>query len=216
MAAKIEATLTSCASKLEGQAGKIATDLKNFLGSFLLLATDPVAFRQQALSSLLNLLGDVTNTLLIALDTIIETVLEAFPLILSGIQSLLWQPIHIPVISDLWQAISGDPLSALDLLCLMVAIPTTIIQKAVSASNNQVGSINGQQTAWAFSTTAGCITDSFCDVDANNTPSTFKSLLDVGFVILTFGLSFPATSLSAATGILWAEQAAPILWNGSA
>jgi hypothetical protein len=41
-------------------------------------------------------------------------------------------PIQIPFLSDFYQAISGNPLSLLDLFCLIVAVPTTIVYKLLN------------------------------------------------------------------------------------
>ncbi|HEX8688485.1 MAG TPA: hypothetical protein VF654_18370, partial [Pyrinomonadaceae bacterium] len=60
---------------------------------------------------------------------IIDTTLKILQLFLQGALDALDAPLNIPVISWLYKLISGDQLSFLDLACLLVAIPSTVIYK---------------------------------------------------------------------------------------
>lgn len=78
----------------------------------------------------------VERIITIFLDLVISTaqdilvsLLKILELFLQGALDALDAPLHIPVISWLYKLISGDQLSFLDLACLMVAIPATIIYK---------------------------------------------------------------------------------------
>jgi hypothetical protein len=75
----------------------------------------------------------------IASDLILKTarnlivkVIDIIKLVISGFLDLLEAPIDIPIISSIYKIISGNQLSILDLICLVGAIPATIIYKLVA------------------------------------------------------------------------------------
>ena len=68
-------------------------------------------------------------------ENIVMKLLDLVKIFVSGLFSLLDDPIEIPVISPLYKWITnGDALSCLDLICLVAAIPGTIIYKLVTGS----------------------------------------------------------------------------------
>jgi hypothetical protein len=54
--------------------------------------------------------------------------------LLNAVWSILNQPLDIPFVSWLYNLITGDTLTLLDAFALLVAIPTTIVYKAITSS----------------------------------------------------------------------------------
>ncbi|HMC99789.1 MAG TPA: hypothetical protein VKH37_06545, partial [Ferruginibacter sp.] len=52
----------------------------------------------------------------------------------DGVMDLLTTSIYIPVLSELYHDISGDSLSLLDVICLVAAIPVTLVYKLASSA----------------------------------------------------------------------------------
>lgn len=77
------------------------------------------------------------------LKAIVDGILDGISVLVAEIKKGLNASINIPLLSELYQFISGgDPLTMLDLICLLVAIPTTILykideQEAPFTSNHQ-------------------------------------------------------------------------------
>ena len=76
------------------------------------LADDFVKFAQDIASDILNLIA-----------TLVEQIV-----------SWLTEPVSIPFVSNLYQALTGDPLSVLDLTCLLAAVPGTILLEVLTGS----------------------------------------------------------------------------------
>lgn len=80
--------------------------LKQVIQKFVAIATD-------------TLLQTAENILLAAIDVLVQ--------LTEGLVALLTTPLDIPVLSWLYQKITGDALSFLDLVCFIAAIPATIV-----------------------------------------------------------------------------------------
>ena len=78
------------------------------------------------------------DTLLEAAEDVIVEVIKVFVQIADAIVGLMTAPIDFPVISDLYMLIAGEPLSFLDVVCLIAAIPATVCYKL--ANNLATGS----------------------------------------------------------------------------
>jgi hypothetical protein len=73
--------------------------------------------------------GVIVTLLVETVQNIILTGIDIIAILVQGIMDILDATIDIPVISWLYKKISGDDLSFLDLVCLITAIPATIIYK---------------------------------------------------------------------------------------
>jgi hypothetical protein len=116
----------------------VAEDLASLVMSavseLLTVITDPNQARGAGLATLLtnleNLLVDLVALGKAAADaffTMLNDVVEA-------VQAALNATIDIPIVSDLYQWLTGDSLTILDLFSLIVAIPTTVIYKVITGS----------------------------------------------------------------------------------
>ncbi|RHZ70284.1 hypothetical protein CDV55_101406 [Aspergillus turcosus] len=75
-------------------------------------------------------------------QNVITTVIDVAKLLIDTVLDYLDAPLNIPIISPLYRKFVGDDLSFLDLVCLIGAIPTTIIYKLITKTapfpdNNQ-------------------------------------------------------------------------------
>ncbi|HEY2267203.1 MAG TPA: hypothetical protein VGI96_31590, partial [Streptosporangiaceae bacterium] len=75
-----------------------------------------------------------TEALLQSLENVLLAVLDVLEALVEGVVDLLDTAIDIPVLSGLYKEISGDDLSLLDVICLVVAIPATICGKLFSGA----------------------------------------------------------------------------------
>jgi hypothetical protein len=71
----------------------------------------------------------VADTLLQTAENILLLVVDVFIQLTSGLLNLLNETIEIPVLSWLYRELTGNNLSFLDLICLVAAIPATIVYK---------------------------------------------------------------------------------------
>ncbi len=214
--ATVESALETCEASLKKDLQNILQDLDNFIKSFRLLVTDPSAFVKTSFTQILEIFVlDIVETIIDAADAIVETILGIVVLMLEGLLAAATATISIPVVSPLWKAITGDPLSFIDVICLLAAIPYTIIQKASQSSESErLDSIAGQTKAWEISTFFCAMTDAACDDDPANNPDSALSIFDLVFDSLVFGLSYPSgDSFSAMGGAYWACQCTPIIMN---
>jgi hypothetical protein len=75
-----------------------------------------------------------SEALLQSLENVLLAVLDVLEALVEGVGDLLDTAIDIPVLSGLYKEISGDDLSLLDVICLVVAIPATICGKLFSGA----------------------------------------------------------------------------------
>jgi hypothetical protein len=71
----------------------------------------------------------IADTFLQTAENILIAVVDVFIQLVQGVMDVFTTTIDIPVISWLYKDISGEDLSFLDLICLIAAIPATIIFK---------------------------------------------------------------------------------------
>jgi hypothetical protein len=116
---------------LEGMAKAELTDLTNVIQR---IQTDVIA-NVASLSPtdiLKKIVAILTDAILTTAENLIVTALDLLKLVIEGMVDLLDAPISIPILSNIYQDIAGSELSFLDLACLVVAIPATIIYKLVA------------------------------------------------------------------------------------
>ena len=115
----------------------IPGDLETMFDQFQLLWKDPAEFVTKSFASILGVIRDLVVGFLQLIDAVIEAILGEIPAILQGISDMITAEIDIPVIGDLFQAIGGGPLTMLNLVALVAAIPATIVSKAAGALSAQ-------------------------------------------------------------------------------
>ncbi|RBQ11723.1 hypothetical protein [Pedobacter miscanthi] len=79
------------------------------------------------------ILGVLSKIVLSTVENVIESVLDILKIMVQTAVGVLDATIRIPVISKVYKKITnGSELSFLDLVCLVVAIPTTVVYKALN------------------------------------------------------------------------------------
>jgi outer membrane protein assembly factor BamB len=184
------------------QFNALPADIKKVFNDFSLLATDPSDFITKSFNDIIGLVSDLAVTLLQFADAILEAFLQAVKAIVDALFDLLNTPLDIPVLSDLYSMITeGSQLTVLDLCCLIVSIPATIITKALSAAGavQRVGSAQGVQ----YGLLAGALAIyTILDAPMNLDPET-PPPLKLGYAALCLiiqGLSFPSDLASNTAG----------------
>lgn len=111
----------------------IKDDVEKLWTYFKKFAERPEEFFTEGLSFLLNLIKTALSTTLKITKNLVVALLKIIKLLVSELRILLNKPLHIPVLSKLYETITtpGNQLSFLDLFCLGAAFPITIAYKAV-------------------------------------------------------------------------------------
>lgn len=162
----------------------------------------------------LNLISDVVVTLLqlanSAIDGFITLVQDALTLLLTALST----PIDIPWVSSFYQAISGNPLSLLDLFALLVAIPTTIIYKIITGttpSDSEVAETSGQVNWVAIGYVVATIVMALVWViadltDLNSAITKGIAAASAVYYLLGFALMVAATQIDGSAAVLLLAQ----------
>ena len=77
------------------------------------------------------LLAIIVDTLLQTVDNVLLALLDVCAKLMEGVIAILTKPLDIPILSWLYKDLTGDGLTFLDLMCLIAAIPVTIVYKLV-------------------------------------------------------------------------------------
>ncbi|KAH8686166.1 hypothetical protein BGZ61DRAFT_533733 [Ilyonectria robusta] len=77
------------------------------------------------------ILAIAADLLLKTAKDVLVTVLDVFKLIVQEAFNMFDSPLNIPVLSQVYKLITGDELTIIDLVCLVSAIPATIIYKII-------------------------------------------------------------------------------------
>jgi hypothetical protein len=77
-------------------------------------------------------LAIVADTVLQSAENILVTLLDVIAQLVAGAIDALTAKLDIPILSWLYHDLTGEDLSFLDLVCLIAAIPATVIYKAVA------------------------------------------------------------------------------------
>ena len=71
----------------------------------------------------------LADILIESVENIVDTALDVIKILIQGVVDILDASLDIPVLSWLYKKITGNQLSFLDAVCLVLAIPTTLIYK---------------------------------------------------------------------------------------
>lgn len=77
------------------------------------------------------ILAVIADVLIESVENILETSLDVIKILIQGVLDILDASLDIPVLSWLYKKITGNELTILDCVCLVVAIPATIVFKIV-------------------------------------------------------------------------------------
>lgn len=198
------------------------------------LFSDPNTFLQNGLADILTLLKDIADALLDIGNDLAKFLLKIVQAVLNAIMGVVDAPLSIPIISDLYKAITGQELTFLNLIALLVAIPTTIITKLMNALSTPEAGSPFTEPGWSDDTSAkiangiGLIIGGIIDPLATlasipDAPSMLRQffgiLNDVDTAFVFFNLITQPWILEGGTienvqdGVFWATALFPIASN---
>jgi hypothetical protein len=83
------------------------------------------------LVTILEQLVDLLSSGLALLASAVEKLFQAIRAVLRLLSSVLEEPIYVPLVSDLYEWLTGDELTAIELMSLLVAVPVTLVYKII-------------------------------------------------------------------------------------
>ena len=182
----------------------------------------------------MTLLKDIADALLDIGNDLAKFLLKIVQAVLNAIMGVVDAPLSIPIISDLYKAITGQELTFLNLIALLVAIPTTIITKLMNALSTPEAGSPFTEPGWSDDTSAkiangiGLIIGGIIDPLATlasipDAPSMLRQffgiLNDVDTAFVFFNLITQPWILEGGTienvqdGVFWATALFPIASN---
>jgi hypothetical protein len=192
--ATIEKLITeTIPQQIEPIADELAQALEAFFNSFTHLFTKPSEFFTQSLGSLLTIIGNLGQLALTALDDCLEVVVVLIADLIGTLFNVITGNFQIPVLSELFQLIFGRPLTLIDLVAWVVAIPAVLLSDLTGANSGKLGSQNADQlVAWGASSIFGGLWDALDD-GLNVDPDDAIAWIDLATGVLTYGLSVPTS-----------------------
>jgi hypothetical protein len=118
------------------------------------LQSNPNGVFDQGICIFLDVFQGILDLVIGAVEDVINALVTVAGGALSLLQEALVYKIEVPVISWLYQQISGNPLTLLDLLSLLIALPTTLLYKIVFGAGHppftaaQVQQITSDPIPW--------------------------------------------------------------------
>lgn len=95
---------------------------------------DPHSLVSAGISDIIGVFVALGDELIDFAGAVLADTLVFLNSMLDGLFAWLASPIHIPFVSDLYKLITGDQLSILDLICLIGAVPGTILLTVLTGS----------------------------------------------------------------------------------
>ena len=137
----LEHTLATSFASLPG-------DIRTQMGKALDTFKDPKTVLSSGVSDIMVLMHDIADDLIEFAESFAKDTLTLLDSLLSQMIGFLANPIKIPFVSELYKLISGNDLSLLDLVCLIAAVPATLLLDVITGSP-QVPSVNAATRAGA-------------------------------------------------------------------
>lgn len=120
---KIEAALASDLTQIDTAAKSTFTTLHK-------LVKDPSKYAAAGLDAILQLLLAFVEFLIDATIDIVEIVVDSLPDLITKLLGVLEKDLDIPIISDLFEHFAHEKLNFLNVMCLVIAVPTHIVMAA--------------------------------------------------------------------------------------
>jgi hypothetical protein len=172
------------------------SELQSSDADLLDIVTDPAKLAAYGLSELLDVIQALIDLVLDLGELLVETVVEQIESIIKAVWDVLKTPIDIPILSELYQLVAGKPLSLVDLICLVIAIPGIVIKTALSSSADTLGLSDedlGLAVAYLVAGLVFTIFDPITDVvswDEQETPVVL-GFVWVALALVSTGLTIP-------------------------
>jgi hypothetical protein len=112
-------------------AEKLASMLGQTVSDLVAIVTNPTHAPELIACMFLNFIKGLMDAGVDVAKAFVDVTIDAMTALMKGFVKIITGRIDIPGLSDLYQFITGQPLSLLGLLALLVALPTTLIHVAV-------------------------------------------------------------------------------------
>lgn len=224
--AAFEGFLKSVAATIAQEFSAVPNELLDFGRNFGNLFSSPKTFLENALADLLKLIQTVADSLLDIAEAIVDAFLTMLKTIVDALLEYVTNPpaVSIPFVSDLYRAITGQPLSWFDLVAMIVAIPATIMFKVFTALDSSptadadaFGAVP-QILDWGnfFIMVCAGIVDPIADASDN-----FPGLSILDFILSIYGqgisgmlIQWPFDTWQGPDYCYWALQWIPVVFSG--
>lgn len=112
---------------------------QEFLNFITTTLSDPAQFFDLIILDFLEAAKDLVLFVIDAVEAVLDAILNLLKQALTAFQGMLTGTIDIPIISWLWKNVitHGDDLTLLDLFCLILAVPITILYKILYGGSNE-------------------------------------------------------------------------------
>lgn len=200
-------TLTeTLTTSLQPYAADLGTQLGKLVNDFKTNISEPKKLLATGLGDLILMVNDVVQILLTAIDVILESILKVLANFVDAMIAEIQSGIQIPVLSPLFKLIFKIDLTVVDLLCWLIAVPTSIIFRSISAAPTGT-TPNVFNIAGLIAAVVGSVIDAASDIKGSKATSTL-SFADwvCGFIGLCCSLpaTFASSTLPSDVGtILW-------------
>ena len=130
--------VSTAIDQMAGAVGDLAGDpqlvaaLDAFVATIGEILHDPFSALDQLKTAFLTLIDAVGNLLIDEFEALIDLMFDLLTQLLTALDSVMTAAVPVPLVSGLFSAITqGETLTVINLVSLIVAIPTTLIAKAV-------------------------------------------------------------------------------------
>jgi hypothetical protein len=190
---ELATVIDTCVTKIADQLVSLAGAMTTFIQQLRDLTKSGHQIANNLISDVLQLLSGLVVPVLQAIDTVIETIFSLLPVLLDAMVWMISRPINIPVLSTYWTALTSEPLSLLNVLTLIVAIPSSVTSNAASSlsTSRNAGAlgadINALSWAWFYFASLSCVADATCDASSLDGDSPL-AIIDWGASLVSFVL----------------------------
>ena len=126
--------LKSVEAQLAGTFGQFPAQIEAALGTLRSSFSSPKSIISTGLGAVVSVLGALADDFIAFGAALAEDFIALLTALLEQLIAMITDPIEIPFLSKLYQSLTGNPLSILDLCCLIGAVPATILLAVITGS----------------------------------------------------------------------------------
>ena len=130
----LEEFLSNLKQALTGSFADLPDQIKAKMTLLLDKVKDPKSLLSAGVSDLISIFTELADDFINFSKAFATDVLTFLVGMIQQIVTFLSQSINLPFVSELYTLITGDPLSLLDLMCLVAAVPVTILLDVITGS----------------------------------------------------------------------------------
>ena len=134
ISAAFEQFLTAVENALTGSFADFPEQIQQKIASTQDSFKDPKSALSTGLSDILTVFEVLADDMVEFAQAVAKDFLQLLDTLLGQIVGWLDEPVNIPFVSALYHALTGDQLSILDLICLLAAVPGTILLDVITGS----------------------------------------------------------------------------------